>query len=497
MKPDTCAGLIVVTGSPAAGKSRLLSEWTTRLRKRWQVCGVETAPDAARRRGSGTAAPAYHIRIVGTSRVLPWAVLREDGAGRDYPESTRQAVLDGVLPALPDADVCVLEDLGPEELAGRGFSELMDAVHRVPHLWVVASAKKTTVAELLQRFPEARTLVLDLDEHPDPEEVFAFLGAELETRLAARVGACAGLGGLVEVGLGSFLHSFRVPLKGHLLAYIQTLLLTTFGRTLHGRGLFRISLLMAMLKAFSPAGRTIRPMFYIFMQGASFALPVFLFGWHLFSVVLGAVILNGFTLFLSMFVNYLMFGRSILTALGNLVGTVGGLFGLTIESWVGGLLFLFAVKAVLAVVVAVLGYYFHLAPRLFHLGRKAGAFLRPKNVAAGPQTVWQSARAALRDVFRPTFLLAFLLSILMILFFARISSGEVIFLVVRGLCIAFAGFWLFRRINVGKLGDSLQRRFSGPMAVALTEAMRVLKDEGTPDLAPTGDRGNPEKGVPD
>ena len=496
MNPETCAGLILVTGNPAAGKSRLLADWTTRLRRRWQVCGVETAPDAARRRGSNTTATAYHIRIVGDSSVLPWAILREDGTGRrDYPEATREAVIAGVLPVLPDADVCVLEDLGPEELAGRGFSVLMDAAHRVPHLWVVASAKKTTVAALLPRFPEARVIVLDLDEHPDPEEVFTFLTAELETRLAARIGACAGLGGLVEVGLGSFLHSFRLPLKGHLLAYIQTLLLTTFGRTLRGRGLFRISLLMAMLKAFSPAGRTVRPMFYIFMQGASFSLPVFLFGWHLFSVILGAVILNGFTLFLSMFVNYLMFGKSILTALGNLVGTVGGLFGLQIESWVGGLLFLFVVKAVLAVVVAIMGYYFHLAPRLFHLGRKAGAFLRPKNASTGPQTVWQSARAALRDVFRPTFLLAFLLSILMILFFAGISSGEAIFLVARGLCIAFAGFWLFRRINVGKLGDALQRRFSGPMAVALTEAMRVLKDEGPPPKEGRPLKGGPTEGT--
>jgi len=477
MNTDSCAGLILVTGSPAAGKSRLLSEWTARLRRKWQVCGIETAPDASRRQGSNVTAQAYHIRIVGSSRVFPWAVLPEGSTERDYPESTRAAVLATVRPALPFSDVCVFEDLGPQEIAGSGFAGLVDEALAVSHLWVVATAKRTSLADLQRRFPVERTLVLDLDEHPDPEEVFTFLEKELDTRLASRIGACSGLGGLVEVGLGSFLHSFRVPLKGHALAYIQTLLLTTFGRSLHGRGLFRISLLMAMLKAFSPAGKTIRPMFYIFMQGASFALPVFLFGWHLFSVLLGAIILNGFTLLLSLFVNYIMFGKSILEALGNLVGTVGGLFGLHLDSWIAGLAFLFGVKAVLAVVVAVAGYYFHLAPRIFALGRRAGAFLRPKNVPKGPQTVWQSARAALRDVFRPMFLLAFLLSILMILFFAKITSGELIFLLIRGLCIAFAGFWLFRRINVEKVGDSLQKRFSGTMAVAMTEAMRVLAED--------------------
>jgi len=477
MSTDSCAGLILVTGSPAAGKSRLLADWTARLRRKWQVCGVETAPDASRRPGSNTAASAYHIRMVGSSQVFPWAALIEGTSDREYPEETRLAVEARLRPALPVCDICVFEDLGPQEIAGRGFTGLVDEALAVPHLWVLATAKRTTIAQLRERFAVERTIVLDLDEHPDPEEVFAFLEKELDTRLAARIGACSGLGGLVEVGLGSFLHTFRVPLKGHALAYIQTLMLTTFGRTLHGRGLFRISVLMAMLKAFSPSGRTIRPMFYIFMQGASFALPVFLFGWHLFSVILGAIILNGFTLFLSLIVNYIMFGKSILTAMGNLVGTVTGLFGLQLDSWLAGLGFLFLIKAALAVVVAFVGYYYHLTPRIFALGRKAGAFLRPKNVPRGPQTVWQSARGALRDVFRPTFLLAFLLSILMILFFARITSGELIFLLIRGLCIAFAGFWLFRRINVQKVGDSLQRRFSGPMAVAMTEAMRVLQDE--------------------
>ncbi|MBU1069099.1 nucleoside-triphosphatase [Myxococcota bacterium] len=477
MNTNSCAGLILVTGSPAAGKSRLLADWTARLRRKWQVCGIETAPDASRRQGSKAAAPAYHIRIVGSSQVWPWAVRIEGTDERQYPETTRTTVVERVRPALPVSDVCVFEDLGPQEIAGHGFSGLVDEALSIGHLWVVASAKRTSMADLRQRFPVGRTIVLDLDEHPDPEEVFAFLERELDTRLASRIGACSGLGGLVEVGLGSFLHSFRVPLKGHALAYIQTLLLTTFGRSLHGRGLFRISMLMAMLKAFSPAGRTIRPMFYIFMQGASFALPVFLFGWHLFSVILGAIILNGFTLFLSLVVNYVMFGKSILTAMGNLVGTVAGLFGLELDSWLAGLGFLFLLKAVIAVAVAVAGYYFHLTPRLFHLGRRAGAFLRPKNVPREPQTIRQSALGALRDVFRPTFLLAFLLSILMILFFARLTSGELIFLLIRGLCIAFAGFWLFRRINVQKVGVSLQKRFSGSMAVSMTEALRVLQED--------------------
>lgn len=484
MKPHACAGIIVITGSPASGKSRLLSEWVGRLRrKKWQVCGIETVPGTARLRGSNTTAPQYHIRIIGTSQVLPWAVLSEpkngettDETGRLFPESTRAAVIKKVLPVLPNADVCVLEDLGLQELSGRGFGQLLNAALDVDGLWIVATVKKSFLADISAGFQGMRLIVVDLDETTNPRDVFDFLAAELETRLAARIGACAGLGGLVEVGLGSLLHTLHVPLKGHVLAYIQTLLLITFGRQLRGRGLFRITMLMAMLKAFSPAGKTIRPMLYIFLQGSSFALPVLLFGWNLFSAILGSILLNGVTLFVSMLANYLLFGESILAALGNLAGIAGNLLGISIHSWTGGLLFLFLVKTWLAAAVSITGYYFHLAPKIFSFGYKARSVLRAP-APVGPQNAWQSVKGALGDLLRPFFLLAFGLSILVILFFANISSSQALFAAVRGLCIAFAGFWLFRRISVEKIGNKLQKRFSGPMAVALAEAVRVLQDD--------------------
>ncbi len=491
-RPSGCAGLIWITGAPAAGKSHLLSEWIQKLQKKWQLCGYTTLQDSARTPDSNTTAKDYHIRVLGSSRVLPWA-LQKPGTdepccpgAREFPESTLRHVMKQVLPALDQSDLCVLEDIGPLELSGEGFGELLDRALSTRDLWVVVSAKKNSLPALRERFAtDGMTLVVDLDEKPETDEIRSFLEKELASRLASRIGVCSGLGGLVEVGLGSFLHSFRVPLKGHTLAYIQTLLMVTFGKSLRGRGLFRIAALMGMLKAFSPAGRTIRPMMYIFLQGSIFTVPVWLLGWHLLSVILGSILLNGLTLFLSLFVKYLMFGKSIVTALGNLISTVTDLFGLELDSWLHGILFLFGLKAGIAVLVAVAAWYFHLAPWFLSMGRRAGRFLRPKKTDTGPVTGWRSVRLALRDVFRPMFLLAFLFSLLVIFFFANLTRGELVFLLIRGLTVAFVGFWLFRRINVVQVSDKLRKKFKGDMAVSLIEAMRVLQEESPPVPAPT------------
>jgi hypothetical protein len=88
--------VIVITGLPAAVKSHLLSQWTQRLRRRWQVCGIESHPQEVRKVGSNTVAASYPVRIIGTNRIWPWALLRPDSLERDYPEETRQALIGAV-----------------------------------------------------------------------------------------------------------------------------------------------------------------------------------------------------------------------------------------------------------------------------------------------------------------------------------------------------------------------------------------------------------------
>lgn len=478
MNRPVCAGFIIITGSPASGKSHLLTQWTARLRRRWQVCGIESHPQTTRKVGSNTVADSYPVRVIGTNKTWPWAILRPGTLERDYPEPTRQAVIKLLRPSLSVSDVCVFEDLGLQELQGAGFAELVDEAMAITHLWVIASAKKATLPAVLERFSHPNTLVLDVDHHPDSEEIFVFLERELTSRLSARIGTCAGMGGLIEIGLGSALHTARIPLKGHFLAYLQTIMMVSFGRLLRGRGLFRIGTLMAMLKAFSPAGNTVRPMIYIALQAWMFSLPALLLGWHLVSALFGAVLLNTFTLALSLAIDTILLGRTFLTAFGQLINTVGALFGFSFQSWQTGLIFLFIIKAAVALLVAVAAWYFDFSTLLTRIGKKTNWMrLRPTVQAS----TWRSSlRNALRDLVRPAFVLGFFLSILIVWFFARLRSDELVFLVLRGVSIALLGFTLLRRIDVFSLQKALSKRFSPTMAVALAQAIQMLNTSSSP-----------------
>jgi hypothetical protein len=189
----------------------------------------------------------------------------------------------------------------------------------------------------------------------------------------------------------------------------------------------------------------------------------------------GALLLNSLTLALSLAVDTALFGRSFLTALGRLMSTVGGFFGLSFASWQAGLIFLFALKAAFSILVALAAWHFDFSGPLARLGRKAN-WLRARPSARASS--WRSSvLGAFRDLTRPAFLLGFLLSILIVWFFARLRSDELVFLALRGGSIAFLGFAFLRRIDVSAVQKTLEKRFSPDMAVALAQAVRMLETQ--------------------
>jgi hypothetical protein len=295
---------------------------------------------------------------------------------------------------------------------------------------------------------------------------------------AERIGAFAGLAGMVEVGLGSTLHAYRVPLKGHVLAYLQNILLITFGKSLHGRGLFRISFISAMLKAFSPAGAKFRPMIYIFLQGVCFAAPVRFLGWHFFSVVLGSTLMGALTLGLSLCVDYMMFGKSIFDAFSGAIAFASDVLGVDAPSLavvIGGA---FLLKALISFALATTVYYGDAQP-LVRLLRRRGEKKRSDVRAdhdgkAAPRSARGAARLALRDISRPRFAIMFLISALLLLFFADLSKSDFVSLLVRGLSISYLGFVVIRRIDVRALGVFLDRRMNLGLSESLPAALEVV-----------------------
>ena len=342
---------------------------------------------------------------------------------------------------------------------------------------IVASLPYAAAADLPAPADAKSVRIIDLNRYSLKEAKREALRAV--SRLdAEKIGAFAGIGGLVEVGLGSTLHAYKIPLKGHFLSSLQNLLLISFGKALNGRGLVRISFISAMLKAFSPMGGTLRPMLFIFLQGTMFALPTLLLGWHAVSVLAGSVLMGSVTLGISLSMDYLIFGQSIFEAAQSGVGHLLGSLGLESPSLSELLIFAFLLRAAASVVIWCVAYFGDVLPAVSHVAdiafRKRNARAASVSPTSSNRKRSSSATAALFGILRPGFLAAFLLSMLLIRFFTDLSSAELTTTAIRGLCISYLGFLLMHRIDVRALGARLDKRFDLDLEKSLPIAAKRL-----------------------
>ena len=101
---------------------------------------------------------------------------------------------------------------------------------------------------------------------------------------------------LMEIGLGSFLHSFHIPFSGHLLALNQCFILNRaviVGRNSASPFLaMTISNTAAILKTLSPRGKRFTPMLAISVQGLLFNLGLLLFGAHFLGRCIASMLLS-------------------------------------------------------------------------------------------------------------------------------------------------------------------------------------------------------------
>ncbi|HCF57897.1 MAG TPA: hypothetical protein DFS52_07870 [Myxococcales bacterium] len=468
--------IILVTGGVARGKTTFLERLHASTERWWRSCGFFSVGEE-RARGSGAPSAVYRLKLIGRADPLPWARRRGDGSGLELCEETRLEASSTVKQQLDAGlhDLLFLDEIGRLELGGQGFAQLLRQARKSSCRVVVAAVKKSLLAEVVSEFGLDGAFVIDLDEVPAARAL-----RDAKRRIAAcdaeRIGMFAGIAGLVEVGLGSSLHAYRVPFKGHALAYLQTVLLVAFGKALRGRGLVRITFISAMLKAFSPVGSTFRPMAYIFMQGVSFAAPIRVFGWNIGAVLAGSVIMSWLTLGLSLAVDYVTFGRGIFDAFGGAIRAVSGWLGLQGPTLAQVIVGAFLLKAALACVLGAGAYYWNMQPLLHRLStRRVGAAIAIGDRSGAPQRSFGRITVqALRDLVRPRFLLAFMLSGLLLLFFAGLSRADLVNLLIRGLCISYFGFVAMRRIDARGVGEWLDKRAGLGLSKSLPAALEML-----------------------
>ena len=389
-------------------------------------------------------------------------------------------------------DVCFIGDIGAQVPPGRGF--------RCPRFFhcgtIVFGIEKTGLGSVVEALAMDTPTIVDLDTE-SVKRGLRIVKQRLSRMDADRIGAAAGLIGLMEAGLGSTLHAYRVPLKGHILSSLENLMLIHAGKILNGRGLVRIAFISAMLKAFSPMGSRVRPMLYIFFQGTAFALPVHVFGWNAGTALAGSLLLGWLTLGVSFAVDYLTFGVRMFHAFEGAAGALSTWLGIPPLPLSGLVLLAFVARAVVSLTVGVLAYFGNPFPFVHRLISRKRSDARRVHIGAGqgPRSLGRSPSvSALWDLFQARFVVGFLFSVLLMWFFADLTGTALVQIAIRGLVISYLGFLVLRRVDVRAVGARLDRIFKMNLEESLPTALAVVDSINGPafegDAHSLNDTGN-------
>ncbi len=285
------------------------------------------------------------------------------------------------------------------------------------------------------------------------------------------IGRYAGVLSLIEIGLGSVLHSFRVPLAGNFLALNQGYLLCR--ASLHAKQLksgqhvaHLISNTAAVLKSLAPAGKKLGPMLSLSAQGFLFSIGTWIFGVNLTGLIAGMILLSLWTFIQPLLTAYLFFGDQLLSALiyfQKNLPFVRASFAILL-----GLFFLLVfIKLLLAAALGVLAWRTHgdalFQSRLLERARQLPVSVRTEHARGTAPLV-----LALRDLANPLFLISFVLTSTFLAFVENAWS-QVVWLSLRPVAIAFLFFYVSRKINLRNFLKGRRSEFARVAERALKE----------------------------
>lgn len=263
---------------------------------------------------------------------------------------------------------------------------------------------------------------------------------------------------LTEIGFGSLVHGLKIPLGGHGLSLNQGFVLMQASRAHNGnrisaaRSSSHISLITALMKSFSPAGKKLTPMLAITVQGLLFSTGIFFGGLNFLGYALAMILLSVWGFAQPLLMAWLFVGIHFWDALNLLWQKIAEPIGLeSIMAWRMILLFV-AVKALLAVGLVFVSD--SLADRWNQsLLRKGEAVLRGRKSRAkdsvAPTHQQQLARS-LKDLLSPLVVISVLLSVVFAWFSDSTQVG-LISALLRPLTAAFVGFYLLRIVPTERL----------------------------------------------
>lgn len=259
------------------------------------------------------------------------------------------------------------------------------------------------------------------------------------------------------------LHSFHVPMSGALLSLNQGYLLCR--AAIKGRDLpkstwitYSISNIAAVLKSLSPAGKKLGPMLSLSMQGLLFNLGTVVFGTNPVGLCFGMALLSIWTFAQPLITYYFFFGEKLFSAAEYLYQKTLPYHHLKPENliWIFGLLVI--IKMLVSCALAIVAWkrkdkslYINNYEEEFH--RYAKEKLNSPQATA---SIKPPAILALKDLFRPMFLVSLIMTGLF-LYFSNYEKSQIGWYLLRPIAIGFIFFYFSRTLTLDKWLVKMER----------------------------------------
>ncbi len=304
-----------------------------------------------------------------------------------------------------------------------------------------------------------------------------------EKNLINHIGKQAALLSAIEIGLGSILHSFRLPFSGHTLSLNQGFLMsraTLARRNDKGARFIPVHMgnIAALLKSLSPAGKKLTPMLAISTQGFLYSIGVIVFGINTAGILVGMLLLSLWAFLQPILLYYLLYGKTIIHIADYFYDKLAKVFPLTPEVLVAILATVVTAKVLLGQIIGVLAIRLpgHLVNDQYeYLVEKAKSAPRFQNLvqensdkpsSSHKLSFIQNAKLALLDLMNPLFILSLFITAFFFLF-TKTNATPLIWILMRPIAIGYLLFLLVRIFPVEQLFANNKSRFSHSLQIAM------------------------------
>jgi hypothetical protein len=311
----------------------------------------------------------------------------------------------------------------------------------------------------------------------------------MATESDPRIARYAALQSVTEIGLGSVVHGFHIPLGGHLLTLNQGVLLTfavrpTGDRSVRfarKRGIFvatSVSFVTALLKFLSPAGARAMPALGISLQGIFYSAGIAVFGLNQVGVIVGFVFLSFWAFMHPIVFAYLIFGQTLFDAIVKLWTEIATKVGIPVEFGFWVLFGAVGLKALIAAGLAVFAWradesrearYFDRIGKWVKKGTKAAHRISSDpDAPVAPSRVDSPALGATKDLLRPIFMVSLVFSIGFLFFMGKEPLSAIGYL-ARTIAVAWTIFFGIRAFP-SQWAAAIQAKF--PVLAETAEEVR-------------------------